>query len=180
VLGDGDQADARGASAPRPEGDEDGGAPPRKPTPEEAAHAAFATIVEKKGRNVLLLDITGCSDLADYMIIATATNPRQATAIAAEVDRRLRASGLRRLNMSGLELGVWAILDFGDLFIHVMQERERRYYDLEALWADGVVVKREAGGGEEAPAARAGDEESEDEEDARGLDEDGEVEPTDD
>jgi ribosome-associated protein len=152
VAGDEPAVDARGAEA-RISGDDDDRSPPRKPTPEEAAHAAFSTIIEKKGRNVLLLDIGGCSDLADYMIVATATNPRQATAIAAEVDRRLRASGLRRLNMSGLELGVWAVLDFGDLFVHVMQERERRYYDLEALWADGVVVRREAGGATEAVEA---------------------------
>lgn len=154
MTADASEADVRAAETPA----QDGGAPeaPRvKPTPAEAAHAAFETILEKKGRNVLLLDISACSDLADFMIVATATNPRQTFAIASETDRRLRASGLRRLNMAGLDLGAWAVLDYGDLFVHVLQERERRYYDLEALWADAVVVRKEAGGGpeEEEPAA---------------------------
>ncbi len=114
-----------------------------KPTPREAADIAFNLILEKKARDVLMLDIGGCSDLADYMLIATAGSSRQVAAVAKEVDRKLRDLGLRRLNLAGLELGVWAILDFGDVFVHVMQERERRYYDLEALWADGVEIRRE-------------------------------------
>ncbi|HYC76768.1 MAG TPA: ribosome silencing factor [Planctomycetota bacterium] len=125
-----------------------------RPSPREAADLAVRTIVEKKGRNVLLLDISECSDLGDYMILATAKNSRQTYSIAMSVDRALRDAGLRRLNATGQELGVWAILDFGDVFIHVMQERERRYYDLEALWADADVVARIEGEDERAAPAR--------------------------
>jgi ribosome-associated protein len=161
VTGTGKAAETRGDDTPRAEQDAAPETPTVKPTPREAAESAFEILLEKKGRDVLLLDIGGCSDLADYMLIATAGSSRQVAALASEVDRRLRARGLRRLNLSGLELGVWAVLDFGDLFVHVMQERERRYYDLEALWADGVVVRKEAVG--TGPAAAADDDEDADE-----------------
>lgn len=133
-------------------------APKVKPTPRQAADIAFDLLLEKKTRNVLLLDIEKCSDLADYMIVATTGSARQTSAIALEVDRHLRSLGLRRLNMSGIELGAWAILDFGDLFIHVMQERERRYYDLEALWADGEELRRETGTAPAEPPTSDGEE----------------------
>lgn len=134
--------DTGGAEAPL-DAEEAAVTPVVKPTPREAADIAFNLILEKKARDVLMLDIGACSDLADYMLIATAGSSRQVAAVAKEVDRKLRDLGLRRLNLAGLELGVWAILDYGDLFVHVMQERERRYYDLEALWADGVEIRRE-------------------------------------
>jgi ribosome-associated protein len=134
---DRDGADGASSSSARP-----------RLSPREAADLAFETALEKKGRDVLLLDVGACSDLADYMIVATASNSRQTAAVALEVDRKLRAHGVRRLNLSGIEPGIWAVLDFGDVFIHVMQPRERRYYDLEALWADAEVVRREAGGGD--------------------------------
>jgi ribosome-associated protein len=79
------------------------------------------------------------------MVICTARNARQAQAIATHLGERLKAAGLRRLSVAGLEVGSWIVLDYGDLFIHVMLEDVRRFYDLEALWADAEVVRRVAG-----------------------------------
>jgi ribosome-associated protein len=102
-------------------------------------------ILERKGTDVLQLDMSRCSDLADFMVICTARSSRQAQAIAHHLSERLKKAGIRRLSVAGLELGSWVVLDYGDLFIHVMRDDVRRYYDLEALWGDAEVLKRVAG-----------------------------------
>ena len=131
-----------------------------KTAPDRAVELAIEVIVERKGTDVLLLDISKCSDLGDAMVICTARNPRQAQAIAHHLSDRLKAAGLRRLSVAGLESGSWVVLDYGDLFIHVMLEDVRRFYDLEALWGDAEIVKRIAGdraAAEPAEAQRAAD-----------------------
>jgi ribosome-associated protein len=129
-----------------------------KLSPEQAVDLAIEVILDRKGTDVLVLDISKCSDLADSMLICTARNPRQAQALAHHLSERLKAAGLKRLSMAGLENGSWVVLDYGDLFVHVMLDDVRRFYDLEALWGDAEVVRRVAGeraaadGAEKTPA----------------------------
>lgn len=113
-----------------------------KPSPTQLAHLAADIVLEKKGNDLVVIDITSCSDLADYMVIASGTNPRQVQAIAQEISMRLKKVGIYKRSGSGEELGRWVLLDLGDVVVHVMLEEARRYYDLEALWADGTVVRR--------------------------------------
>jgi ribosome-associated protein len=120
-------------------------ATPSRPNPAEAADLAIEVILDRKGIDVLQLDISRCSDLADSMVICSARSARQAQAIAHHLAERLKHAGMKRLSIAGMEVGSWVVLDYGDLFIHVMLDEARRFYDLEALWADGVVVRREPG-----------------------------------
>ena len=120
-------------------------------SPLDAAHLAIEVLLEKKCQDILLLDISRCSDLADYMMIATARSGRQAYAAVNELAMRLKKAGMQRISLAGAEPGTWVVLDYGDIFVHVMQREQREYYDLEALWADAVVAKRIAG--EATPAA---------------------------
>jgi ribosome-associated protein len=118
---------------------------PSRLTPAEATQLAIEIILERKGTDVLVLDIGKCSDLGDSMVICSARNPRQAQAIAHHLSERLKAAGVRRLSVAGLDVGSWIVLDYGDLFIHVMLEDVRRFYDLEALWGDAEVLQRVPG-----------------------------------
>jgi ribosome-associated protein len=121
-----------------------------KLSPEQAVDLAIEIILERKGTDVLLLDISKCSDLGDSMVICSARNSRQVQAIASHLSERLKAAGLRRLSAAGLEIGSWAVLDYGDVFIHIMLDDVRRFYDLEALWGDAEVIRRIQG---DRPAA---------------------------
>jgi ribosome-associated protein len=114
-------------------------------SPAEVAQLAIDVIIERKGKDVLLLDISKCSDLGDSMVICTARNARQAQAIAHHLSERLKKAGMRRLSVAGLEAGSWIVLDYGDVFIHVMLDEVRRFYDLEALWGDAEVLRRVQG-----------------------------------
>jgi ribosome-associated protein len=111
-------------------------------TPSRAADVAIEVILDRKGVDVLELDISRCSDLADSMVICSARSARQAQAIAHHLTERLKKEGLKRLSVAGLDNGSWVVLDYGDIFIHVMLDEVRRFYDLEALWADAEVVRR--------------------------------------
>ncbi|MSR73914.1 MAG: ribosome silencing factor [Planctomycetes bacterium] len=106
------------------------------------AHLAADIILDKKGTELLVLDISECCDLADYMVIATGSNKRQVQAMAEEIRKQVKAHKVLPLSVNGLANGWWVLLDCGSVLVHVMQPEARRFYNLESLWADGVVVRR--------------------------------------
>ena len=88
---------------------------------------------EKKATDILALDISGLTTIADYFLLLTAANNRQATAIA---DYLLEENEQKPLRMEGYQEGRWILLDYGALIVHIFQEEEREYYNLERLWGD--------------------------------------------
>jgi ribosome-associated protein len=111
-------------------------------SPAQTAHKIADLIVEKKGTELLVLDIGECSDIADYMILASGTNKRQVQAMTEEISKDMKQCGHPAIGISGKTHGWWVLMDYGDVLVHVMQEDARRYYDLEALWADAQIVRR--------------------------------------
>lgn len=106
---------------------------------EMAQWAAFAAD-EKKAREVRILDIRGISGVTDYFVICSGTSSTHVRAIADHVEKHLSERGLKIDHVEGYRNGKWVLLDFGDLVIHVMQEEERAFYNLERLWGDAVEV----------------------------------------
>lgn len=122
----------------------------------QIAHKAGDIILDKKGVDLVVLDISQMSsNLADYLIIATGTNQRQVRAIAEALEVEMKAAGVQRKSSTGKDYGWWVLIDFGDVLVHIMQEDARRYYDLEVLWSDAPVVRRVDGtaGGDASPLA---------------------------
>ena len=114
-----------------------------KLTPAQIAHKAADIILDKKGKDLVVMDISGTSsNLADYMVIGTGTNRRQVQAMAAAINIDMKAAGVRRLSVTGKDFGWWVLLDLGDVVVHVMQDDARRYYGIETLWGDAPVVRR--------------------------------------
>lgn len=111
-------------------------------TPTAIANLAADIVLEKKGDELLVLDVSRCTDLADYMVIATGTNKRQVQAMSEEIRKRVKARGLVPLNTSGADNGWWVLIDCGSVLVHLMQPEARRFYNLESLWADGLIVRR--------------------------------------
>lgn len=101
-----------------------------------AAYAAG----EKKAKEVRILDIRSISAVADYFVICSGTSNTHIRAIADSVEALLTDKGLRLHHMEGYQNGRWILLDFGDLVVHVMQDDERSFYNLERLWGDAVEV----------------------------------------
>jgi iojap-related protein len=106
---------------------------------EMAQWAAFAAD-EKKARDVRILDIRGISPVADYFVICSGNSGIHVRAIADHVEKQLTEKGLSLDHAEGYRAGRWVLLDFGDLVVHVMQDEERAFYNLERLWGDAVEV----------------------------------------
>ena len=93
-----------------------------------------------RGKETLILDLTGITPICDYFVITTGTNRRQIHAIADEVNRVLKEGGSRRMGREGYDESSWVVQDYGDVVLHVFTPETREIYDLENLWADAPRV----------------------------------------
>ena len=100
------------------------------------AELAGRAALDKKGDDVVLLDLRGVSGYADFLVVVSGTNERQLDAIADGVQMSLKEQGHRLVGHEGAKGAKWVLLDFGDVVVHVFHEDERQHYDLEGLWAD--------------------------------------------
>jgi ribosome-associated protein len=109
----------------------------------ELARRVVELIADKKGEDVLLLDIRDISILADYFVIGSATSKRQAKAIIDSIKEEAKQSfDVRPLHIDGEAATGWMLMDYGDVVVHLFMPEVRAYYDLEGLWRDGRVVVR--------------------------------------
>jgi ribosome-associated protein len=100
------------------------------------AKRAAAIIVGKLGDDVMVLDLRGRSPLADYFVIATATSTIHAQAIAEELALELKHEGERVHHTEGMENGVWVLLDYFNVVVHIFCGETRQFFGLERLWGD--------------------------------------------
>lgn len=109
----------------------------------ELAHTLAETLVDKKGSNILLLDITAQAVFTDYFVLCNGDNRRQIGALADAVRESAREKCERNpRGHEGDPAGGWVLVDFGDVIVHLFAEEQRDYYNLEELWADAHVVLR--------------------------------------
>jgi ribosome-associated protein len=106
----------------------------------ELTRIAAIAADSKQAENLVALDVSGPLPLADIFLLASGRNERNVVAIAEEIIDRLQDEGVKVIRREGLHEGRWALLDFGDLVVHVFHEEDRMYYSLERLWKDCPVV----------------------------------------
>lgn len=110
-------------------------------TSKEVAKIAYDAIDDKKGIDISIIDISEISILADYFIIAGGSNDNQVKAIADNIEEELAKAGLNAKNIEGYNNANWILMDFTDVIIHIFNQDDRLFYDLERIWRDGSVVK---------------------------------------
>jgi len=91
---------------------------------------------EKKGHDLVALDVRGLTSLADAFVFCSGTTGRQVKAIADEVEHQLKDAGFRPYAIEGAREAVWVLLDYGDLVVHVFEKETRDFYNLERLWGE--------------------------------------------
>ena len=95
----------------------------------------------QQGEGIEVLDVSGPLVIADFFVVATAKNHRHAVSMARELERSMKAQGLKRLHTSGIEgESRWILLDFDLVVVHLFEEEARSFYALEALWGDAPRV----------------------------------------
>lgn len=88
-----------------------------------------------KAKDVTVLDVREHTDVMDTLVIATGTSNRHVKSLASNVVEEAKKSGIPALGVEGLADGEWALVDYGDLVLHVMLQSTRDFYELEKLWA---------------------------------------------
>jgi ribosome-associated protein len=111
---------------------------------ESRVRVAVQAALDKKASDLDVLAVSELTSIADYFVISSASNERQAQAIADAVLEKLRHDlHLKPLLVEGTIPGRWVLLDFGDFIFHVFTEDCRRFYGLERLWGDAPNVTAE-------------------------------------
>ncbi len=105
------------------------------------ARLAARAADDKKARDILVLEIRELSTIADYFVLASAGSAIQVQAVADNVEKELAAEGALLLHKEGYNQAGWILLDYGAVVVHIFQEEERRFYNLEQLWGDAPVIE---------------------------------------
>jgi ribosome-associated protein len=120
---------------------------------DERICTALRAASDKKGLDLVVLDLRAIASFTDYFLIISATNTRQVQAISDEIVEQLKKQGTRAARVEGYNTAEWVLVDYGDFVVHVFEDKARRFYDLERLWRDASRVR--------LPADLAGDEQQE-------------------
>ncbi|MGB9617990.1 MAG: ribosome silencing factor, partial [Desulfomonilaceae bacterium] len=108
----------------------------------------------KKAFNPVVMDLKGLSALTDYFLIVSGSSAKHVTAVAESVIEHARSMNILRLSAEGVREGNWALLDYGDVIVHVFRQSTREFYDLEGLWREAPRVAFSGELGKEILAAQ--------------------------
>ena len=103
--------------------------------------AVLKILDEKRAEDVVWLDVSGVTDVADDFLIATILNARQGGAILDACEKEAKRFRIKRLGVEGGAMSSWILLDYGSLVVHLFLPEQRTYYALEHIWADAKRVK---------------------------------------
>ena len=104
---------------------------------QEMVSIACKAIDDKKTLDIKVIDIREVSVIADYFVITSGSNLNQVQAIVDNVEEQLGRAGFEPKQIEGTRNSIWILMDYGDLIIHVFDEENRLFYDLERIWRDG-------------------------------------------
>lgn len=107
----------------------------------ELAKLTAELAVTKKAQDVVILDLTGLSDVTNYFVICSGESDTQVKAIADAVIDGARENDAKVWRKEGLDSLQWALLDFVDVVVHIFLPKVRRYYEIERLWGDAPQTR---------------------------------------
>lgn len=93
---------------------------------------------DDKAEDLVVIDLSGKSSMADFMVIATGRSQRQLHAMAEHLAAKLRELGIRKIGIEGARVGDWVLIDGGDVVVHLFRPEIRGFYNLEKMW--GIVM----------------------------------------
>ncbi len=109
----------------------------------ELAQICARAALNTKAEELVILDVRGLTTFTDYFLIMNGTSTRHVQALAEAIESQLRSKRVKTSNAEGLREGMWVLLDFDDVVVHIFYHEQRKFYDLEGLWADGKNVEIE-------------------------------------
>jgi ribosome-associated protein len=111
-------------------------AEPSKQAASRFTEAVVKILDEKRAEDIVWLDVSGVTDVADEFVIGTILNPRQGGAIVEACEKEAKRLKVSRLGVEGGPQSSWILLDYGSLVVHLFLPEQRAYYGLEHIWSD--------------------------------------------
>jgi ribosome-associated protein len=108
--------------------------PAKKDITKEHLILCINATLQKKAKEIVVLNLKGVSSFTDYMIICSGSSDREVQAIAGAIQLFLKKAGIMPLGVEGEANGQWVLLDYADVVISVFNEPIRTFYNLENLW----------------------------------------------
>lgn len=109
---------------------------PKKPLSKaELQELVIGSLEDDKAEDIIQIDLTGKTSIADSMVIASGRSNRQVSAIADHLYRKLKHATGHGCKLEGMEKADWVLLDAGDIVVHVFRPEVRSFYNLEKMWA---------------------------------------------
>ncbi len=96
--------------------------------------------LDKKAKDVLILDLKGLTIIADYFVICSGESTTHVRAIAESIEEKSKKAGIKIIGIEGLTHSRWVLIDYGDLIVHVFEEGTRSFYEIEKLWMDARSI----------------------------------------
>jgi ribosome-associated protein len=100
----------------------------------------YKVLEDNKASDIKILYIGDLTVVADYFIIATGNSDTHVKALTDEIEKKLMEEGILVDHIEGYNWGKWVLMDYGDVIVHIFQQIEREFYNLERLWADAKEI----------------------------------------
>ena len=113
---------------------------------EDLVKLAIDALEEIKAQDITTIDVREKTSITDFMVIASGTSSRHVKSLVDNVLEKTKEQGVRPIGSEGLDSGEWALLDLGDIVVHVMLPTTRQFYDLERLWQGAEQSRAQQGG----------------------------------
>ena len=94
-------------------------------------------LYDRKARDILALKVDHLMVITDYLVLATGSSALQTHALMDHLDQELSALGVQPRRIEGQQAARWIVMDYGSILVHIFNQEERSYYNLERLWEDG-------------------------------------------
>ncbi len=109
---------------------------------QEFAEKVCKILASHKAEDVVSIDVREKTEVTDYYVIAGGRSMTHTRALIEQLEMELDKEGVAPIRRDGVREGRWAVLDYGDVIVHVFNDESRLFYHLEKLWADGDNVKK--------------------------------------
>ncbi len=107
----------------------------------ELATICGQAALDAKAEDLVILDVRGLASFTDYFVIMSGRSSRHVQGLAETLEAAMRSKRISAAKAEGIQDGMWVLLDFGDVVVHIFYHEQRSFYDLEGLWHDAPRVE---------------------------------------
>ena len=98
-------------------------------------------MLEKKALDIIIIDVRNITTLTDFFVVCTSESEPQTRAITNHINQKMKEEGVKSWHIEGYEHLEWVLVDYVNIVVHIFSKNAREYYEIERLWADGIITK---------------------------------------